>query len=49
LGNPLQDIQGVVIHIGELLDPGTTDHLSLYKKLAQDSKISPYLFYRVVA
>lgn len=47
LGNPLQDLEGVVIHIGELLS-GTTDHLSLYKKLAEDSKVKPYLYYKVV-
>ena len=48
LGNPLQDVVGFVIHIGELLDPGTTDHLALYAKLAKDPTISPYLYYRVI-
>jgi hypothetical protein len=49
LGNPLQDVVGFVIHIGELLDPGTTDHLGLYSKLASNPMLSKYLYYRVVA
>jgi hypothetical protein len=48
LGNPLQDVAGFVIHMGELLDPGTTDHLALFQKLFNDVSIRPFLFYRVI-
>ena len=48
LGNPLQDLQGFFIHIGELLDPGKTDHLALFSKLSEDAKVKPFLAYKVV-
>ena len=44
LGNPLQDLQGFVIHVGELLDSGITDHIELGKKLAK-SPAGTYLYY----
>jgi hypothetical protein len=46
LGNPLQDVTGFVVHLGELLDAGRTDHFALRKKLAK-SKAKPFLYYRV--
>ncbi|TDI35031.1 MAG: hypothetical protein E2P02_28550 [Acidobacteria bacterium] len=46
LGNPLQDVKGFVVHLGELLDSGRTDHLSLREKLAK-GKTQKFLYYRV--
>jgi hypothetical protein len=48
LGNPLQDIVGFVIHLGELIDPGKTDHLALREKLGKNKTIAKYLTYEVV-
>ncbi|HJQ31472.1 MAG TPA: hypothetical protein VJ866_04820 [Pyrinomonadaceae bacterium] len=48
LGNPLQDVVGFVIHMGELIDPGKTDHLALREKLGKNKTIAPFLFYEVV-
>jgi len=48
LGNPLQDIAGFVVHIGELLDGKPTNHLDLWKKLKK-GKAAPFLYYKVVA
>jgi hypothetical protein len=46
LGNPLQDIEGAVIHFGELLAPGKTDHLKLAQTLAKGNT-APFLYYKV--
>jgi hypothetical protein len=48
LGNPLQDVAGFVVHIGELLSGQPTNHLDLRKKLSK-GKAAPYLYYRVVS
>jgi hypothetical protein len=48
LGNPLQDVVGFVIHMGELIDPGKTDHLALREKLGKNKTIAQFLFYEVV-
>ncbi len=48
LGNPLQDVVGFVIHMGELINPGKTDHLALREKLGQNKTIAQFLFYDVV-
>ena len=48
LGNPLQDVAGLVVHIGELLSGKPTNHLDLQKKLS-NGKAAPYLYYRVVS
>ena len=47
LGNPFVNPRGFFIHIGELIDPGKTDHLALFKKL-QDSPSKDFLYYRLV-
>lgn len=47
LGNPLQDVQGIVIHFGELLAPGKTDHLKLAGKLAKGAT-ADFVYYKVV-
>lgn len=47
LGNPLQDMDGLFTHFGELLDPGQTDHLRLADKLATGAT-ADFLYYRVV-
>jgi hypothetical protein len=33
LGNPLEDVRGFAVHMGELIDPSITDHLALHEKL----------------
>jgi hypothetical protein len=48
LGNPLQDLQGFVIHMGELINPGKTDHFALHDKLAANQTLARFLFYEVV-
>jgi hypothetical protein len=49
LGNPLQDLKGFFIHLGELLSPSRTDHLKLRDKLAKDARVRDYLYYHVVS
>lgn len=44
LGNPLWDLEGLIIHIGELIDPSRTDHLALRDKLA-DTASGEFLYY----
>lgn len=48
LGNPLEDLAGFVIHMGELIAPGKTDHLALREKLGKTKAVAPFLFYEVV-
>jgi hypothetical protein len=47
LSNPLQDVVGFFVHMGELLDGKPTNHLDLRKKLAK-TKAGDFLYYRVV-
>jgi hypothetical protein len=44
LGNPFTTPLGFVIHVGELLDPGKTDHIALRKSLA-DTGCKDFLYY----
>lgn len=44
LGNPLQDLAGFVVHMGELLDSTITNHLDLRKELAKTTA-AEYLYY----
>jgi hypothetical protein len=46
LGNPLQDLQGFAIHMGELIGGDATDHLDLWKKLSKGATKN-YLYYDV--
>lgn len=48
LGNPLQDVIGFCVHMGELLDGKPTNHLDLRKKLGKNQKIKQFLCYDVV-
>lgn len=48
LGNPLQDIVGFFVHMGELLDGKPTNHLDLRKPLAK-TKAAEFLCYSVVS
>jgi hypothetical protein len=48
LGNPLQDVLGFFVHMGELLDGKPTNHLDMRKLLAK-AKASDFLYYTVVA
>jgi hypothetical protein len=47
LGNPLQDVAGFFVHMGELLDGKPTNHLDLRKKLAK-TVAAEFLYYAVV-
>jgi hypothetical protein len=47
LGNPLQDVLGFFVHMGELLDGKPTNHLDMRKVLAK-AKASDFLYYTVV-
>lgn len=46
LGNPLQDVVGFVVHMGELAFGGSTDHLKLRDKLAKGAT-KAFLYYTV--
>jgi hypothetical protein len=46
LANPLQDVVGFFVHIGELLDGKPTNHLDLRKSLAQ-TKAADFLYYTI--
>ena len=46
IGNPFTTPLGFIIHVGELIDPGKTDHLGLYKKL-KSTRCKEFLYYRV--
>lgn len=46
LGNPLQDVAGFAIHMGELVDNRPTDHLDLWKKLVK-KPAKEFLYYSV--
>ena len=46
VGNPLQDIAGFFVHIGELLDGRSTNHLDLWSKL-RATNAREFLYYRV--
>ena len=46
LGNPLQDVLGFVVHMGELLSGKPTNHLDLRKKLLK-TRAAPFLYYTV--
>jgi hypothetical protein len=48
LGNPLQDVLGFFVHMGELLDGKPTNHLDMRKVLAK-ARASEFLYYTVVA
>jgi hypothetical protein len=47
LGNPLEDVVGFVVHLGELLDSSRTDHFALRSALMA-SPAGEFLFYDVV-
>ncbi len=47
LGNPLQDLAGFFVHMGELLDGKPTNHLDLRKALAK-SAAKDFLYYTIV-
>jgi hypothetical protein len=48
LGNPLRDIEGFVIHMGELLSGQTTDHLELRDALASARQpTASFIYYGV--
>lgn len=48
LGNPLWDLEGFCVHLGELLDPGRTDHFALHDKLRRNPETGDFVFYEIV-
>jgi hypothetical protein len=46
LGNVMQDLAGAVVHVGELLNPGKTDHLALADELRR-GPTGDFSYYRV--
>jgi hypothetical protein len=46
LANPLQDVLGFIVHVGELLDGKATNHLDLRKRLAK-GKATEFLYYSI--
>jgi hypothetical protein len=46
LGNPLQDVEGFFIHIGELLGDSATDHFALRNKLLKGTT-KDFVYYKV--
>lgn len=46
LGNPLWDLQGLLVHLGEVLDSGRTDHFALHSKLDRDDT-KDFLYYDI--
>jgi len=47
LGNPLWDLDGLFVHLGELLDPSRTDHFDVHRKLKKGDT-EDFVFYDVV-
>lgn len=47
LGNPLQDLTGALIHFGEVVTPGKTDHFKLFSRLNRGAT-KDFLHYRIV-
>jgi hypothetical protein len=47
LGNPLQDVAGFIVHMGELAGGKPTNHLDLRKKLAKTAA-KEFLYYNIV-
>ncbi len=46
LGNPLWDLDGLFVHLGELLDSGRTDHFDVHRKLKK-GETEDFVFYDV--
>jgi hypothetical protein len=47
LGNPLQDVEGIIIHLTELLGSDVTDHVALSTELATDATTKPFMCYNI--
>ena len=48
LGNPKRDVAGFLVHLGELMAEGKTNHLKLNGKLKKNPAISRHLHYDIV-
>jgi len=48
LGNPLQDLAGLIVHAGEVVSGTLTDHLAMRDKLAKNKRVAQFLCYEVV-
>jgi hypothetical protein len=49
LGNPFMDVRGLVVHALEVASEAVTDHLEMWKQLADDPDVRPFLAYEVVS
>ena len=50
LGNPLQDVAGFLVHVGELLDGKPTNHLDFCKTLSKKGRSTrPFIYYTVTS
>ncbi len=49
LGNPLQDLAGLIVHAGEVLSGTLTDHLAMRRVLAKNKQVARFLCYDVIA
>ena len=47
LGNPLQDVEGIIIHLTELLGSDVTDHIALSRELATDASTKAFMCYNI--
>lgn len=47
LGNPKRDLAGFLIHLGELISEGKTDHIMLNKQLKKDPVLGGHLHYTI--
>lgn len=48
LGNPLQDVAGFLVHFGEIVVPGRTDHFRLRRRLVR-GEMAQFIYYEIDA
>jgi hypothetical protein len=47
LADPLQDVAGFIVHMGEIASGKLTDHFALHDELAAESDAGPFIYYSV--
>jgi hypothetical protein len=47
LADPLEDLDGFVVHMGEIASGKLTDHFALHDELAAESDSGPFIYYSV--
>ncbi len=48
LANPWEDVAGLLVHVGELIDADPTDHLALRRRLIRGAA-REFMYYKVQA